>query len=300
MNTTNGKGDTNSIFITENVRDAMQGLNYIVPAQQKADYLNSLLNVGFERIDMGYLVSPKPLPQFKDLYEVLSLIEPIESRTRLMVQINNPESALIACSQPLIKSIGYASSISEVYLMRSLHVSQEQSLTDLLKIVEVTNRHDKELVVYLTMAFGNPYNEEWSPEKVFNLIQIYQSWGIKKIVFCDTYGGTNQFTIAGLYSLICYSFPTIEFGLHLFTSSQNWFEKIDAAYRNGCRHFDGVIHGMGECPATCNEKEHVGIVNTQHLLEFCGINNIKTNLVSEAFENAIVQSLLTFTDIPLE
>jgi len=224
----------------------------------------------------------------------------IESKTRLMVQINNPEAAVIGCSQSLIGSIGYAASISEVYLMKSLHVSQEQSLTDLLKIVEITNRHDKELVVYLTMAFGNPYTEDWSPEKVFNLIQIYHSWDIKKIVFCDTFGDTNQFKIAGLFSLLCYSFPTIEFGLHLFTSDRNWFEKIDAAYRNGCRHFDGVIHGMGECPATSNEKEHVGIVNTQHLLEFCGKNNIKTNLVSEAFENAIVQSLLTFTDIPLE
>jgi hydroxymethylglutaryl-CoA lyase len=254
------------IKIIECPRDAMQGIKHFIPTELKTEYINALLQVGFDTIDFGSFVSAKAIPQLTDTKEVLEGLDLSQTKSKLLAIIANVRGAEEAVKYEKINYLGFPFSISETFQIRNTNSTIEQSLVTVEQIQNLCMLNNKELVIYISMGFGNPYKDEWNPELVIHWVNKIVDMGIKTISLSDTVGVTNPESIGYLFSNLIPAFPAIEFGAHLHTLPNNWEEKIKAASDNGCKRFDGAIKGYGGCPMA--EDELVGNMPTENLLYY--------------------------------
>ncbi len=256
----------NSIKIIECPRDAMQGIKAFIPTQKKVQYIQSLLRVGFDTIDFGSFVSPKAIPQMVDTAAVLAQLDLSKTTSKLLAIIANTRGAEDACQYAPINYLGYPFSISENFQMRNTHKTIAESVVTLQEILDVANAANKEVVVYISMGFGNPYGDPWNVEIVGEWTEKLSALGVKILSLSDTVGSSNPESINYLFSNLIPKYPHIEFGAHLHTTPTTWFEKVDAAYNAGCKRFDGAIQGFGGCPMA--KDELTGNMPTEKLMSY--------------------------------
>jgi hydroxymethylglutaryl-CoA lyase len=254
------------IKITECPRDAMQGIHEFIPTERKIEYLKTLLKCGFHTLDFGSFVSPKAIPQLKDTEEVAEAVSNEITSTGLLAITGNAGGAERASAFPAIKYIGYPHSVSEKFLARNINSNIRDSLDRIRSIQEICGRSNKEQIVYISMAFGNPYDEPWNAERVAECVQTLAKEGIRSISLSDTIGEAKPEDIRYLFTHLIPSFPDIEFGAHFHTTPENWHANVDAAYQAGCRKFDAAIMGFGGCPMAKNEL--TGNLPTENLLQY--------------------------------
>jgi len=241
------------IQLIECPRDAMQGIHPFIPTAEKIRYINSLLQVGFHTLDFGSFVSPKAIPQMRDTAEVLAGLDLSQTSTELLAIVANKRGALAAAEFEQIKYLGYPFSISETFQLRNTNATIEESLSRVEQIQQICVDSNKELVVYLSMGFGNPYGDDWNVDIVHRWTNRLAEMGIKIISLSDTIGVSKPETITYLYSNLIPEFSNIILGAHLHTQPHNWREKVHAAYESGCRRFDGALKGYGGCPMAKDE-----------------------------------------------
>ncbi len=280
-----------TIKIIECPRDAMQSIKEFIPTDYKLKYLQSLVDVGFDTIDIGSFVSSKVIPQLSDSAEVIDRIN-LTNNTKLLVIIANKRGALEACTHAKISYLGYPFSISENFQMRNTNKTIKESEKVLMDIQEVCLSHNKELVVYLSMGFGNPYGDPWSFEIVDKWISKLVDRGVKIISLSDTIGSADANSIGQLFQNISKKYKDIEFGVHLHTNPISWYNKVEAAYEAGCRRFDGAIKGFGGCPMASDKL--VGNMPTEKLISFITERNIASSVNLLRFESAFNNSLEIF------
>ncbi|NNL31685.1 MAG: hydroxymethylglutaryl-CoA lyase [Flavobacteriaceae bacterium] len=284
---------TDQIKIIECPRDAMQGIKAMIPTELKVDYIQSLLNVGFDTIDFGSFVSPKAIPQMADTHEVLSQLELSTTKSKLLAIIANVRGAVDACAYEEIDYLGYPFSISENFQMRNTHKTIAQSVEVLKEILDLAQRSNKKVVAYLSMGFGNPYGDPWNVEIVGEWTEKLIDLGINILSLSDTIGTSDAENIDYLFSNLIPKFPKVEFGAHLHTTPSSWYEKVDAAYKAGCRRFDGAIQGFGGCPMA--KDELTGNMPTEQLLKYFRDHELNANIDTVSFENAYNQASTLFT-----
>ena len=280
------------IRITESPRDAMQGLARFIPTKDKARYINALLKVGFDTIDFGSFVSPKAIPQLADTARVLDLLDLSVTNTKLLAIVANKRGGEDAAQFDKISYIGFPFSISPTFLKRNINSSIEQSVQTVEDLLEICDKSDKELVVYISMAFGNPYNDAWNPDIVADWVFRLYNMGVRTIPLSDTVGISSKKNIALLFSTLIPEFQDILFGFHLHTTIRHWYRKVNAAFINGCRSYDTVINGLGGCPMA--ENRLVGNLRTSNLLEYLEINYIPFEISEKAFDEAYEMALEIF------
>jgi len=281
------------VKIIECPRDAMQGIKDWIPTEKKIAYIQSLLNCGFDTIDFGSFVSPKAIPQMKDTAEVLSKLDLSRTKSKLLAIVANVRGAEDAVQHPEIQYLGYPFSISENFQMRNTHKTISESIVILDEILNLAHKTDKEVVAYLSMGFGNPYGDPWNVEIVAEWTEKLAGMGVKILSLSDTIGSSTPDIITYLFSNLIPQYPDIEFGAHLHTTPQAWFEKVNAAYQSGCRRFDGAIQGFGGCPMA--KDELTGNMPTEKMLSYFTTNKIETGINSLAFESAYNKALDIFT-----
>ncbi len=274
---------SNKIKIIECPRDAMQGIKRFIPSAHKVQYIQSLLRVGFDTIDFGSFVSPKAIPQMADTAEVLSQLDLSKTSSKLLAIVANLRGAENACKHPEIDYLGYPFSISENFQMRNTHKTIAQSVLILQDILNLANTHNKQVVVYISMGFGNPYGDPWNVDVVGEWTERLFKMGVKILSLSDTIGSSTPESISYLFSNLIPLYPNIEFGAHLHTTPSSWFEKVDAAYKAGCNRFDGAIQGFGGCPMA--KDELTGNMPTEKLLSYF-TSNKHNNLNALSFESA--------------
>jgi len=273
------------IKITECPRDAMQGIKKWIPTQDKIGYLQNLLKVGFDTLDCGSFVSSKVIPQLKDTGEVIRGLDLTSTKTKLLVIIANLRGAEIACNYDQINYLGFPFSISENFQIRNVNKTIKESVKEVQSIAEMVDNSNKELVVYLSMGFGNPYGDPWSPSIVSHWCEKLSDLGVKKISLSDTVGAAKKEDISSIFNTLIPEFTDINFGAHFHTTLKNWYNKVDAAYSSGCNSFDGVINGLGGCPMATSNL--VGNMPTQKLITYFTKKNISHNLNLLHFESAL-------------
>lgn len=281
------------IKIIECPRDAMQGIKQFIPTEKKVQYIQSLLRVGFDTIDFGSFVSPKAIPQMVDTAKVLSQLDLENTTSKLLAIVANLRGAQDACKHPEINYLGYPFSISENFQMRNTHKTIAQSVDILKAIIELADANNKELVVYISMGFGNPYGDPWNVDIVGAWTERLNKMGVKILSLSDTIGSSNAESINYLFSNLIPKYPNIEFGAHLHTTPSTWFEKVDAAYTSGCLRFDGAIQGFGGCPMA--KDELTGNMPTEKLLSYFTSKH-NNNLNAMSFESAYNEASKIFNN----
>lgn len=274
--------------IIECPRDAMQGIKDFIPTNEKIDYINSLLKVGFDTLDFGSFVSPKAIPQLADTNEVIEGIDLSLSDTKLLAICANKRGAEDIIKYEEIDYIGYPFSVSETFQLRNTNKSIKDSFDLVLEMQELATSNNKELVIYLSMAFGNPYGDQWHPDIVTNWAELMVEEGIDIISLADTIGSSNESNIKELFSTIVPQFEDIEIGAHFHTTIETWEEKVKTAFENGCRRFDGALKGYGGCPMA--KDDLTGNMPTEKLIEFMNEKLIENTLNIEEFENAMLKA----------
>ena len=254
------------VKLIECPRDAMQGIKDFIPTEKKVQYIQSLLRVGFDTIDFGSFVSPKAIPQMVDTAQVLSQLDLSKTKSKLLAIIANTRGANDASKFSEIDYLGFPFSISENFQMRNTHKTIAQSVVTLNEILEIADKSNKEVVVYISMGFGNTYGDPWNVDIVGEWTERLSKMGVKILSLSDTIGSSDEENITYLFSNLIPSYPDIEFGAHLHTTLSTWFEKIDAAYKSGCRRFDGAIQGFGGCPMA--KDELTGNMPTEKMLSY--------------------------------
>ena len=244
----------------------MQGLHQFVPTETKAAYINQLLRVGFDTLDFGSFVSPKAIPQMRDTAEVLASLDLSTTSTQLLAIVANERGAQDACQHRESQYLGYPFSISETFQQRNTNASIAESVERTKAIQELCTAHGKQLVLYISMGFGNPYGDPWNVEIVHRWVDALVPFGIRIFSLSDTIGCSNPENIAYLFGALIPAYPSIEFGAHLHTQPNNWREKIQAAWENGCRRFDGAMRGFGGCPMA--KDDLTGNMATENLIFF--------------------------------
>lgn len=284
------------VKLIECPRDAMQGIKPFIPTAQKVDYLNQLLQVGFDTLDFGSFVSPKAIPQMRDTAEVLSQLDLDATSTQLLAIVANERGARDAALHPEIQYLGYPFSISETFQMRNTNATIAESIDRVKVIQDICTHSGKELVVYLSMGFGNPYGDPWNAEIVEHWTAALYAMDIKILSLSDTVGVANPETITYLFQHLSQTYPQVEFGAHLHTTPDTWHEKVAAAYIAGCRRYDGALRGYGGCPMakdklTGNMPMENMIYYFQQQKEDLGINNdalnIAMNMALEVFPSTV-------------
>jgi hydroxymethylglutaryl-CoA lyase len=273
-----------AVKIIECPRDAMQGIKMFIPTEQKVAYIQSLLRVGFDTIDFGSFVSPKAIPQMQDTAEVLAQLDLSQTQSKLLAIIANTQGAISASQHKEIQYLGFPFSISENFQMRNTHKTIAESLVTLQEILDIAATSNKEVVTYISMGFGNPYGDPWNVEIVGEWTEKLANMGVKILSLSDTVGSSTPEVIDYLFSNLISKYPQIEFGAHLHTTPDKWFEKIDAAYKAGCRRFDGAIQGFGGCPMA--KDDLTGNMPTEKMLSYFNSVKADTNLRAMSFESA--------------
>jgi hydroxymethylglutaryl-CoA lyase len=280
------------IKIIECPRDAMQGIKSFIPTARKVAYIQSLLRVGFDSIDFGSFVSPKAIPQMQDTSEVLAQLDLSQTKSKLLAIIANTQGAISASQHSEIQYLGFPFSISENFQMRNTHKTIAESFITLQEILEIADKCNKEVVAYLSMGFGNPYGDPWNEAIVGEWTEKLSGMGIKILSLSDTVGSSTPEVIQNLFSNLIPKYPEIEFGAHLHTTPDKWFEKIDAAYKSGCRRFDGAIQGFGGCPMATDTL--TGNMPTEKLLSYFTAQKENTNTSPMSFESAYNEATKLF------
>jgi len=283
-----------SIKIIECPRDAMQGIKPLIPTERKVAYIQSLLRVGFDTIDFGSFVSPKAIPQMQDTAEVLERLDLSQTRSKLLAIIANTRGAELASVHKEIQYLGFPFSISENFQMRNTHKTIAESLITLQEILDIAAKSNKEVVAYLSMGFGNPYGDRWNVEIVGDWTRKLADMGVKILSLSDTVGSSTPEVISYLFSNLITAYPDIEFGAHLHTTPEKWFEKVNAAYKSGCRRFDGAIQGFGGCPMATDQL--TGNMPTEKLLSYFTAQKEMTNLSPMSFESAYNDASRLFSE----
>ncbi len=272
------------VKLIECPRDAMQGIKDWIPTHKKVQYIQSLLNCGFDTIDFGSFVSPKAIPQMVDTAEVLSELDMSSTQTKLLAIVANVRGAKAAVAHPEITYLGYPFSISENFQMRNTHKTIAQSVATLSEILTLAAASNKQVVTYLSMGFGNPYGDPWNLDIVGQWAQKLSHMGVTILSLSDTVGSSTPETISYLFSNLIPTYPNIEFGAHLHTTPSAWHEKVDAAFKAGCRRFDGAIQGFGGCPMA--KDELTGNMPTEKMLSYFTTQKATTNIRTMSFESA--------------
>ncbi len=273
-----------NVKIIECPRDAMQGIKMFIPTEKKITYIQSLLRVGFDTIDFGSFVSPKAIPQMQDTAEVLAGLDLSQTKSKLLAIVANTKGAETASQYKEIQYLGFPFSISENFQMRNTHKTIAESIVTLQEILEIANTSNKEVVAYLSMGFGNPYGDPWNVEIVGEWTEKLAQMGVKILSLSDTVGSSTPEIINYLFSNLIPKYPTIEFGAHLHTTPDKWHEKVDSAYKAGCRRFDGAIKGFGGCPMA--KDDLTGNMPTEKMLSYFTAEKVNTNTNILSFESA--------------
>lgn len=281
------------VKLVECPRDAMQGIKEHIPTDLKARYLQMLLQCGFHTLDFGSFVSPKAIPQMADTTEVLSRLDLSKTDTKLLAIVANLRGATDACKHSEIDYLGYPFSISENFQMRNTHKTISESVALLGQILDVCQQNNKELVVYISMAFGNPYGDPWNVDVVGEWTEKLNSMGVKILSLSDTVGTSDAETIDYLFSNLIPRYPDVEFGAHLHTTRDSWHEKMKSAYDAGCRRFDGAIQGFGGCPMA--KDELTGNMPTEKMLSFLNQVDADHGVRMGSFESAYNQATQIFS-----
>ena len=252
--------------IIECPRDAMQGIKEFIPTHKKISYINQLLKVGFDTIDFGSFVSHKAIPQLRDTRQVLDGLDLSNTNSKLLSIIANVRGAHNACSYDQINCLGFPLSVSEEFQRRNTNKGINEAFSIVEEVQTLALKHNKELVVYISMAFGNPFNDNYHPDIVAELTNRLNVLEVKTIALSDTIGVSNPSNIIPLYDILIKEYPNIEFGAHFHTTIDSYEEKIEAAYENGCKRFDSALLGYGGCPMA--ENKLVGNVPTEKLISY--------------------------------
>ena len=272
----------------------MQGIKSFIPTERKVAYIQSLLRVGFDSIDFGSFVSPKAIPQMQDTAAVLAQLDLSQTKSKLLAIIANTQGAQNAAVFPEIHYLGFPFSISENFQMRNTHKTIAESIVTLSEILDIASSSNKEVVAYLSMGFGNPYGDPWNVEIVGEWTEKLAKMGVKILSLSDTIGSSTPENISYLFSNLIPKYPEIEFGAHLHTTPDKWFEKIDAAYQAGCLRFDGAIQGFGGCPMA--KDELTGNMPTEKLLSYFTTQKENTNTSPMSFESAYNEATKLFRE----
>lgn len=280
------------VKLIECPRDAMQGIRDFIPTHKKVQYIQAILRCGFDTIDFGSFVSPKAIPQMQDTAEVLAQLDLSATRSKLLAIVANVRGAEDAVKFPEIDYLGYPFSISENFQMRNTHKTIAESIEVLKCILELADKNNKEVVAYLSMGFGNPYGDPWDVDIVGGWTEKLSVMGVKILSLSDTVGGSTPDSIDYLYSHLIPAYPDIEFGAHLHTTQQAWFEKVDAAYKAGCRRFDGAIQGYGGCPMAADAL--TGNMPTEKLISYLTTAKAEFQVGAMSFESAYNEAIKIF------
>lgn len=281
------------IKLIECPRDAMQGLHDFIPTDQKINYINQLLKVGFDTIDFGSFVSAKAIPQLRDTTEVLSGLDLSVTKSKLLAIVANVRGAEEAVKFGDISYIGFPFSISETFQQRNTNSSVEESLIRVGEIQKLCKDSNKKLVVYISMAFGNPYGDEWSLSVAATWCKkLYENLGIEILALSDTIGVSNPENIKQLFGGLIPELPDVEFGAHLHSTPDTVFEKVDAAYKAGCRRFDGAIRGFGGCPMA--KDDLTGNMPTEEMISYFNSEKVGIDIDHDEFQKSMQLALNVF------
>lgn len=274
-------------------RDAMQGLHDFIPTEVKAAYINQLLKVGFDTIDFGSFVSPKAIPQMRDTADVLKKLDLDSTDSKLLSIVANQRGADDACAFDEITYLGFPFSISETFQRRNTNSSIEESFARVENIQNTCLKNNKRLVVYISMAFGNPYADPWDTEiAAYWGKRLSNDLGVKILALGDTIGVSNRENITSLFTDMMRELPDVEIGAHLHSTPDSVEEKVSAAYEAGCRRFDGAIKGFGGCPMA--KDDLTGNMPTEGMMAYFNSNNIGTNIDSNEFAKAMEMATTVF------
>ena len=280
------------ISLVECPRDAMQGWKHLIPTDQKINYLNALLKVGFDVLDFGSFVSAKAVPQMADTKEVLQKLELENTRTKLLAIIANTRGAEEAVQFEAIKYLGFPFSISETFQLRNTHKTIEESLKQVEEIQQLCIQNGKELVVYISMGFGNPYGDPYSAEVAIEWVGKLANLGVKTIAMSDTVGVADPETINYIFNSLIPTFKDVTIGAHFHSTPDKWEEKIQSAYDSGCLRFDSALKGIGGCPMA--EDKLVGNIATENIINWCDANEIPLQINRDAFKEALLMASQIF------
>jgi len=284
-----------NIKLTECPRDAMQGLTDFVPTDIKAAYINLLLQVGFDTIDFGSFVSAKAIPQMSDTAEVLAKLDLSNTNSKLLAIVANYRGAEEAAQHYEITYLGYPFSISETFQLRNTNSTINDAFDTVKKIKSICGNKNKELLVYLSMGFGNPYGDEWNMGIVQHWTEKLVQEGINIIALSDTIGITTPEQIKIIYPQLCAQFPQTEFGVHLHSTPATWYEKVEAAYQSGCKRFDSALKGYGGCPMA--KDELTGNIATENLIAYLQTQNALHGLNFDKLQEAMDYSGKVFSPL---
>ena len=262
----------------------MQGLERYIPAEHKAEYINALLKAGFDTVEVGSIVSARLIPQMRDSMEVLKMLDPSSGKSKLMMLAVNKKGAELIAERDEISCISFPFSFSPEFLKRNLNSDFEEALATVDYFLDLCNRRNKTLILYISMAFGNPYGEEWTHEILLETVAQVHKMGARTIPLSNVSVPVGKETISQVFSMLIHDFPSVEFGLHLHTTGENWFDVVDAAYQQGCRRFDSVIGGLGGCPMA--DKTLLGNLKTENLIEFTEHYRLVSGLSHKEIEYA--------------
>lgn len=281
-----------ALEIIECSRDALQGIKTWIPTEQKIRYVQALLKVGFHTLDVGSFVSPKAIPQMQDTAAVLDALDRSNSSTSLLTIVANQRGAEAACEHKMVDFLGYPFSISENFQMRNTHKTIGESSLVLDEMLNLCQKKNKKLVVYLSMSFGNPYGDPWSIELLANWVELLAKKGVQVMSLSDTVGTASPQILESVFSQLIPAFPTIIFGAHLHCKPEEAVPKLMAAFAGGCRRFDGAIRGYGGCPMA--KDVLVGNLPTEKILSFCTANKIEHTIDPLHLESAYNEALNTY------
>lgn len=276
----------NKIHMVECPRDAMQGWKHFIPAAKKVEYINALLKVGFDTIDFGSFVSPKAIPQMADTKEVISQLSMVNSRSKLLAIVANVRGAEDAAVYDEITYLGFPFSISSTFQQRNTNSTIQESLQRVEEIQKRCIKNKKELVVYVSMGFGNPYGDVYNEEIVMQWVDKLTGMGIKIISMADTVGLAIPTQVSSILNKLIPQYPEIEIGIHLHSTETNWKQKIDAALQAGCKRFDGALKGIGGCPMA--DDELVGNMNTELLIPYFEEKDLLPEIDKDALQQALI------------
>lgn len=263
----------------------MQGIKNFIPTEEKINYLNQLLRVGFDTLDFGSFVSPKAIPQMRDTAEVLASLDLSGAQTRLLAIVANQRGAEDAARHEAIRYLGYPFSVSETFQLRNTNATIEESLERVSDILAICRDSGKELVIYISMGFGNPYGDDWNADIVQKWVDRLVHMGVSIVQLSDTIGVSNPENIRYLFSSLLPHYPDVEIGAHLHTEPHTWREKVEAAYDSGCRRFDGAIKGFGGCPMA--KDDLTGNMPMENMIRYFQENGLTLGLNAAAFEQAM-------------
>lgn len=272
------------IKFVECPRDAMQGLPILIPTEKKIHYIQSLLEVGFDIIDFGSFVSPRVIPQMADTVDVLAGLDLSKTESKLLAIVANSKGAIEACKYPQIDYLGYPFSISETFQQKNTNSSIAESFERVKEIADLCEASGKELVIYISMGFGNPYGDPFDTGVIGQWVEKLAPLGIRTFSLSDTVGMAKPDLISEIFESTIGSYKDLEFGAHLHSAAHNWLPKVKAAYQNGCRRFDVAIGGLGGCPMA--KDELVGNLATEYFVNFFR-KNFKPSFNQIAFEKSL-------------